>query len=375
MRAEWSQKHDGNASRSIRGSEPTLSPNTAENMSRAIRKYSAIVAEGGWQKIPTRATLRLGVRHKNVYLLRKRLQMAGDLDPRASMSDVFVSRLAEAVRRFQERHGIIPDSVVRGATLAALNVPADLRLRQLETNLVRIRSMSGYLGDRYVMVNIPAAEIEAVEAGRVVSRHTAVVGKVDRQTPILASRIHELNFNPFWTVPVSIIRKDLIPKMKEDPQYLARNKIRIFDTRGRELFADQIDWDSDEATKYMFKQDPGKINSLGTVRINFPNPHSVYLHDTPSKSLFGRNERFFSSGCVRVQNVRDLVTWLLRDTKGWTRAEIDATIASGERIDVRLAEPVPLYITYITAWVGSDGIVNFREDIYNRDGLGAIAQN
>ncbi|MCC2111902.1 MAG: L,D-transpeptidase family protein [Hyphomicrobiales bacterium] len=375
MRTEWSQKFDSGGPQSIRGSEPTLSPDTAENLGVAIQKYSTIVARGGWKTVPTGITLRLGVRHRNIYLLRERLQTTGDLDPKVRVSDTFDSYVAEAVRRFQERHGIIPDGVVRGTTLAALNVPADVRLHQLETNLIRIRSMSGFLGDRYVMVNIPAAEIEAVEGGRVVSRHTAVVGKVDRQTPILASRIQELNFNPFWTVPKSIIRKDLIPKMKEDPDYLTKNKIRIFDYHGNELQANEINWDTDEAVNFMFKQDPGEENSLGTVRINFPNPHSVYLHDTPSKSLFGRNERFFSSGCVRVQNVRELVTWLLRDTDGWSRAQIDATIASGERTDAKMVEPVPLYTTYITAWASSDGIVNFRDDVYNRDGLGPLAQN
>ncbi|HOV03471.1 MAG TPA: L,D-transpeptidase family protein [Kaistiaceae bacterium] len=375
LQAEWTQRFDSGEHTNVRGSEATLSPQTAINIEQAIQRYSAIVASGGWPKVATQTTLRIGVRAAAVMTLRQRLKISGDLDANSGNGDAYDSYVAEAVRRFQERHGIIADGVVRGSTFAALNVPADVRLQQLETNLVRVRAMSGFLGDRYVMVNIPAAEIEAVDMGQVASRHIGVVGKIDRQTPIVASRITELNFNPFWTVPLSIIKKDLIPKMKEDPQYLTKNKIRIYDGYGSELLPEQINWDSDEATKYMFRQDPGEINSLGNVRINFSNPHNVYLHDTPSKTLFGKDYRFHSSGCVRVQNVRELVTWLLRDTPGWSRAQIDATIQSGERTDVKLVEPVPIYTTYITAWATSGGVVNFRDDIYNRDGLGQYAQN
>ncbi|MEZ5839920.1 MAG: L,D-transpeptidase family protein [Hyphomicrobiales bacterium] len=375
LQAEWTQRFDSGEHTNVRGNEPTLSPQTAINIEQAIQRYSQIVASGGWPKVATSTTLRIGVRNAAVMTLRERLKVSGDLDANAGRGDAYDSYVAEAVRRFQERHGIIADGVVRASTFNALNVPADVRLQQLETNLVRVRAMSGFLGDRYVMVNIPAAEIEAIDMGQVASRHIGVVGKIDRQTPIVASRITELNFNPFWTVPLSIIKKDLIPKMKQDPQYLAKNKIRIFDGYGNELMPEQVNWDTDEATKYMFKQDPGEINSLGNVRINFSNPHNVYLHDTPSKTLFGKDYRFHSSGCVRVQNVRELVTWLLRDTPGWSRAQIDATIQSGERVDVKLVEPVPIYTTYITAWATSSGVVNFRDDIYNRDGLGQYAQN
>ena len=326
--------------------------------------------------MPDTVTLRVGVRHDNVRVLRTRLMMSGDLDQQAGISEIFDSYVEAGVRRFQQRHGVVPDGVVRRDSFAALNIPVGPRLQQLETNLVRVRAMSGYLGDRYVMVNIPAAALEAVENGSVVSRHTAIVGKVDRQTPILSSRIHELNFNPYWTVPVSIIRRDLIPKMQEDPTYLARNRIRIFDWRsGDELQPEQIDWTTEQATEYMFRQDPGEINSLGTVKINFHNQHQVYLHDTPTRTLFGEDYRFLSSGCVRVQNIRELVTWLLRDEAGWNRARVDEVIRTGERLDVRITNPSAIYTNYITAWSTSDGIVNFRDDIYGRDGIPSVAQN
>ncbi len=355
----------------IRTNQPTLSSATVVHIENAISKYRRIVSNGGWAKVNTNGrNLRLGSWDSSVVALRQRLVTSGDLDPELASGQRFDGDVDAAVRRFQVRHGLRPDGVVGQAALIALNVPAAVRLRQLETNLVRVRAMSGYLGDTYVMVNIPAAEIEAVDHGVVRSRHTAVVGKIDRQTPILASKIYELNFNPFWTVPRSIIRKDLIPKMQQDPQYLAKNNIRIFDWHGNELQATDVDWTTDEAVKLKFRQDPGKENSLGSIRINFHNTHQVYLHDTPSKSLFTQDYRFDSSGCVRVDHVRDLVSWLLESTTPeWNRARVDEVIASGAREDVKLATQVPLYLAYVTAWANDKGVVNFREDIYNRDGL------
>ncbi|GAA0783195.1 murein L,D-transpeptidase [Roseibium denhamense] len=360
----------------VKSYAPTLSPETADYISIAIDRYQRIVQAGGWGGVTAGGkAMRIGAKDSRVVELRRRLIASGDLEQHAGLSDTFDSYVDAALRRFQLRHGLIPDGVMGDSTVQALNIPAHVRLRQLETNLIRMRSMSGFLGDRYVMVNIPAAEIEAVEDGRVRSRHTAVVGKIDRQTPILNSKIYELNFNPYWTVPVSIIRKDLIPKMKEDPQYLAKNKIRIFDWSGNELQWQQIDWNTDEATQYRFTQDPGQENSLGSVRINFHNKHQVYLHDTPSKTLFGEDYRFHSSGCVRVQNVRELVTWLLQSTTpDWNRGKVDSVIRTGAREDVRLKSQIPLYMTYVTAWANSDGVVHFRDDIYNRDDLAGTGE-
>lgn len=358
--------------------EPMFSPASAVNLETALRQHSDMMARGGWAQVPADVVLRLGVRHANVQRLRERLIVAGDLSQQWGITDIFDSYVDSAVRRFQARHGLIVDGVMGAEGFAAMNVPIGLRVRQMETNLVRIRSMSGFLGDRYVMVNIPAAALEAIDNGTVTTRHTAIVGKVDRPTPILDSRIHELNFNPYWTVPVSIIRRDLIPLMQENPNYLAENNIRIFSSWGSgadELRPEQVDWNTEEATRYMFRQDPGEINSLGSVKINFHNEHQVYLHDTPSKSLFGEDYRFLSSGCVRVQNIRELVTWLLANTDSWSRQRIDQVIATGERIDLSIPDPAPLYINYVTAWAASDGTVNFREDIYNRDGLPAVVSN
>jgi L,D-transpeptidase YcbB len=375
QRDELDQGFDS-ASRTIRmpdASLPTLSPATAQATERAIGRYEAIVARGGWPEVASPDRMRLGARHPAVAALRQRLAAVGDLESSGGgISDIYDSYVEAAVRRFQARHGLSVDGIVREQTLNALNIPAPVRLNQLKTNLARLRAFGGSPG-RFVMCNIPAAQIEAVEGGAVVSRHTAVVGKPDRPSPDIQSKIIEINFNPYWTVPVSIVRRDLIPKMQEEPDYLAKNLIRIFDPRGRELLPQQINWYSEEAVNYQFKQDPGDLNSLGSIRINFPNPHQVYMHDTPFKNLFGEDFRFHSSGCVRVQNVRELVSWLLATTPGWSRPEIDQVIRSAERKDARLTPPVPLVWVYVTAWATSDGVVQFREDIYSRDGLGAYA--
>ena len=200
-------------------------------------------------------------------------------------------------------------------------------------------------------------------------RHTAIVGKIERPTPLLNSKIYEINFNPSWTVPKSIIKRDLIPLMQKQPNYLAEQRIRIFTNSGEELQPEQVDWQTDEAVKYMFRQDPGDFNSLGQVRINFHNSHAVYMHDTPNKGLFREETRFFSSGCVRVQNVRELIAWLAKSTGGWDRSQIDAMYRTGERLDLKLNQQVPVYFAYITAWAVTDGVVQFRNDIYNLDGL------
>jgi murein L,D-transpeptidase YcbB/YkuD len=353
---------------------PTLSPATAQTTEQAIQQYEAIVARGGWPTVPPAERLRLGAKHPSVVPLRQRLIAAGDLAANGGVGEVYDSYVEAAVRRFQLRHGLSADGIVREQTLDALNIPAEIRLNQLKTNLVRLRTLSASLGERFVTVNIPGAHAEAVDHGTALSRHTAVVGKPDRPSPDIQSRVVEINFNPYWTVPASIVRKDLIPRMQEEPDYLTKNRIRILDQSGKELPPSQINWYSNEATNYMFKQDPGDFNSLGSIRINFHNQHGVYMHDTPFKNLFGEDFRFHSSGCVRIENVRGLVNWLLADTPGWSPAEIDQVIKSGERKDARLAKPVPLYWVYITAWATPDGVVQFRDDIYNRDGLGTYAK-
>jgi murein L,D-transpeptidase YcbB/YkuD len=370
--AEWRQSYETAERLAVnRETTPTLSPATLAATEAAIQQYQGIVSRGGWNPVPATAELKLGVKSKAVQALRQRLVVSGDLDAVAGSGPVFDSFVEAAVKRFQARHGLGPTGFVGEQTFTELNVPAEARLQQLETNIVRLRAFSGNLGDRFVMVNIPAAAVETVENGVVYSHHAAGVGKIDRQSPIMQAKATQINFNPFWTVPPSLIKKDLIPKMQADPTYLTEEKIRVFNKEGQEVSPQSINWNSLDATNYKYRQDTGAdINSLGFVRVNIPNPYGVYMHDTPSKGIFGDDFRFVSSGCVRVQDVRDYVAWLLKDTPGWSRDQIDEVIRSGQRLDVTLAQPVNVYWVYVTAWATPDGVTQFREDIYQRDGAG-----
>ncbi len=372
--SEWSDGFDAASvsAADVRTSIPTMSPQIIGALQSAIAEYSGIVSRGGWPTVPSDKSLRIGMSDPAVAVLRQRLAIAGDLPSAAdNNSTAFDSYVDAAVKRFQARHGIQPDGVVGDSTFAALNVSAQVRLTQLATNLTRLKVlMARKMPPRFVMVNIPAASVEVVENGVVVQRHTAVVGKVTRPSPIVNSHITEINFHPYWTVPASIIRKDLIPLMQKDPTYLTTWKIRVYDPKGNEISPDQIDWQTDQATKgYSFRQDPGDENSLGIVKINFPSPDGVYMHDTPHKGLFNDDYRFDSSGCVRIQNIRELITWILKNTPGQTPDVVDYELRNPERLDVKVADPIPLHWTYITAWSTTDGIVNFRNDIYDLDGL------
>lgn len=375
---EWQQKFDsGDTARyeRMKSDTPLLSPETGAAMEAAIPRLSEIVSRGGWPQVSSSTKLKIGSRSDAVQVLRQRLVVSGDMPAeqlKTGYRDTFDSYVDAAVRRFQVRHGLRPDGVVDHTVLDVMNVTADVRLEQLKTNLIRIRSMSGFLGERYIFMNVPAAELEMVEGGRVVERHNAVVGKIDRQTPTLTSAVREINFHPYWHVPVSIIKKDLIPKMQTEPDYLAKNHIRIFDGKGQEVPPESVDWNSAQALQYQFRQDPGGDNAMSTVKVTFPNKDDVYMHDTPFKDLFGDNNRFYSSGCMRIQNIQGLVTWLLRDTAGWTPQAVEDALRNGNRLDAKLKTTVPVYINYITAWVTREGVIHFRDDIYNRDGVGML---
>jgi len=373
-RGNWDDQFDAQVSAKSSNAKvsttiPIFSPETIGYSEQAIGQYSNIVAQGGWPQVPPTKKLQLGVTDPDVEILRKRLIISGDLSAEAGLSPAFDTYVDAALKRFQRRHGLPADGVTGKYTYAAMNVSAPVRLGQLETNLVRLRSMSGDLGQRYVFVNIPAAQVEAVENHRVVLRHTAIVGKIDRQSPIVNSKINEIIVNPYWNAPESIVRKDIIPLMRKDPQYLTKNGIRIIGPDGQEIPPEAIDWSTEDAARYRLRQDPSKINAMASVKINFPSPDGVYMHDTPSQSLFNKLMRFDSSGCVRVQNVRDLVTWILKNTDGWNRQRFEETIKGGQNTPVNVADPVPVYWNYISAWSTGPGVVQFRDDVYARDGV------
>lgn len=370
--AEEREQNSRLAMEAIGGTDPIVSLDTEYNLQRVAEYYERLVSIGGWPDVPESIfRLGLGSDRSPVQDLRKYLMHTGDLSQEAGMSNRFDAQLDAAVRGFQARHGLQINGVVDEHTFWAMKVPAQTRLNQINLNLQRVRGLSGQLSDRYVNVNIPAASIEGVENNQIARRHTAVVGKVDRQTPILQSRIHQINFNPYWTVPKSIIRRDIIGLVNDNPNYLAEYNIRILDGSGNEVPQSQIDWSTEEAVNYTFRQDPGAKNSMGHVKINFHNPHAVYLHDTPQQNLFTENARFHSSGCVRVNNVDEFVAWILRDD-GYDIIAVNGAFASGERLDVAVSKPVPILTTYFTAWANKNGVISFRDDVYEFDAQGKV---
>jgi murein L,D-transpeptidase YcbB/YkuD len=356
--------------------EPILSYDTLYNLQLAISQYEPFVANGGWEEIPQEAYgLTLGNSRPAVIQLKRRLISSGDMALVENVNDTFDAATDAGVRKFQARHGLVLNGQVDEQTWYAMNVPAQDRLQQLYLNFTRVQNIASSLSPRYVVVNIPAATIEAVNDGMVEQRHTAVVGRVDRATPIMASKVSQINFNPYWHVPKSLVRKDLTKYMMENPSYLAEQNIFIYDGSGNKIDPSTINWAniSDQEVNYMYRQEPGAANSMGHCKINFYNPYDCYLHDTPSKALFGENARFHSSGCVRVDGVNQLVSWLLRDNGDWDQSKVDSTFASLQRLDVECKARVPIHTTYITAWANRQGTVSFRDDVYQFDAQGKVS--
>jgi murein L,D-transpeptidase YcbB/YkuD len=358
---------------------PTISPSNIDNMKAAIKRYADIVARGGWDQLPL-VELRTGKTHPAVVALRQRLRAEGDLTGASEgYEQTFDFYVEKAVKAAQERNGLPPTGVVDKATVAALNVPASARLRQLRTNLTRIQALAAPTKGRYILVNIPAAQIEAIEDDHVASRHAGVVGKIERQTPILQSYIHEINFNKEWILPPTVIQQDLVPKARAGhvADVFKRYGVDVYSDytayqKGHKLDPQTVDWSGPSATKLFFAQKPGEDNPLGFLKINFFNPYSVYMHDTPAKSIFARNFRAESSGCVRVQNIPLLASWILRDN-GWDLTRVNSMKQSGETLNVPVKAKIKLYFGYVTAWATPDGAAHFRRDIYNRDGVGVTA--
>jgi L,D-transpeptidase YcbB len=354
---------------------PTLATQNIAATKAAIEKYKLIVAQGGWPTVPAVA-MKPGSRGQEIVILHRRLEISGDLVG-MSVPEEYDAAVVAAVKRFQARHGLPPTGVVDSkATVEALNVPATVRLTQLQANLKRLQKLAPKATGRYILVNIPAAQVEAVENGRVVQRHAAVVGKIERPTPELTSRVTDINFNPYWHVPRSIVHKDLVPKGREfasrGQDMLAAYHMEAFDTQGNPLDPRQIDWFGEAVYTYNFRQRPWEENSLGFVKINFPNKDAVYLHDTPLKGLFGKAIRFESSGCVRVHNVDHLVAWILRGNPNWSLPQIQAMKHNGQQADVKVTGNIGVNLAYVSAWATPDGQVHFRPDIYNHD-VGAYA--
>ncbi len=351
---------------------PLIAPEAEAGLGQAIARYQQIAGAGGWQIIPRTRTLRVGDVDETVPLLRRRLQLTDGVAPGSDSDWNFDETLQAGLVRFQRRHGIPGGGALDGRTLAALNISAEQRLQQLRVNQLRIRDLLDRgMPERYVIVNVPAFELQAVTAGQVEISSRVIAGRPERQTPATAAKIVNINFFPFWRVPESVAFKDLVPRAQKDPEFLIREGIRVLaDWNGQELDPRAIDWNQPEYLNIKFKQDPGPQNALGLVRIDMPNPDNVYMHDTPMKPLFGRSSRGFSAGCVRVHKIFELVTWIAATNGDWDRARVDSALLGGQPLDIKLNKPIDVFFTYLTAWVDTNGAPQFRADLYARDSSG-----
>ena len=342
-------------------------------MLRAIAWYDRIVSNGGWPELVLSGPLEEGSEGPEVALLKQRLAIEGYLAASNEVDERFDKVTEDAVRRFQRNHGLARSGKIDKPTVEALNMPAEARLATLRTNLQRVEVYSKDLEDRYIIVNIPAAQLETVSGRSVYSRHNIIAGKPQRPSPVVITKISDLNFNPYWHAPASIVARDIIPDMLKNPNHLQKLNIKIFDgAGGPEIDPSTIDWAHTAPDRYLFRQEPGGENAMATVKINFPSPFGVYMHDTPTKQLFSEGERYFSSGCVRVDKVQILEDWILRGQDGWDMDRIQAMAESGERLDIKVAEGPQVRWVYLTAWVTDDGGVHFRPDIYELDGSGFV---
>ena len=340
-----------------------------------LKEYRALQAAGGWSPISAGPTIEPGMSDPRVPALRYRLTVTKDLEgtleaPTPPYDTVYDPALEAAVKRFQQRHGLTSDGAVGPGTLQALNVPVSTRIDQIRVNLERSRWVLHELHGNFVLVDVAGFYVSYFRDDEPVWTSKVIVGRPYRETPIFKSTITYVVFNPTWTIPSGILVKDKLPVIKRDPGYLKRNNIRVIDSSGREVDPRSVNWNRYGAGRlppYQLRQDPGDDNALGLVKIMFPNQYSVYLHDTPSKSLFDKDERTFSSGCIRVQKAFELAELVLDDPSRWNQATMAEVVAAKAMKTVNLAKPVPVLLLYWTAQPTPDGQVLFRNDIYGRD--------
>ena len=342
-------------------------------LKKALQRYRDIEQQGGWQRLNKGPTLQSGVQHRQVKQLRRRLEISGDLvEGFLPNMDIFNHGLTEAVKRFQQRHGLTVDGNVGQQTRRALNISVSARIRQIRINMERWRWMPRKLGKWYLMVNMTGFELYIMENGSSVLAMPVIIGKSYRSTPSFSGLISTMEYNPYWTIPTNMAVKDFVPRLINDPSYLAKKSIKLF--RGWGENAQEIDpltvnWKKVDKDRfpYWLRQEPGPKNALGRVKFLFSNPYEIYLHGTPDRHLFDRVVRTFSSGCIRVKDPVRLAAYLLNDGSLQMEEEILANIHLGTNQSVRLPVSVPIYLVYWTAWVDQHGSLNFRRDIYGRD--------
>ncbi len=350
-----------------------LLPPQAEyfRLMNTLNQYRKIAAKGGWSIVNDEKILEVGDRNESVAKFKERLLNSGDLKHLGD-ENVFNEDIETAVVRFQKRHGLKTDGIVGTETFRALNVPVDQRVKQIEVNLERMRWASRSLGHRYIVVNIADYNLRVIEHNETVMTMEVVVGRPYWDTPVFSEKMLYLVLNPSWKVPTSIVRREILPKIKKSPDYLASQGFQV--VNGWMDDAEEIDWTTIDwagmtagSFKYKIRQAPGPLNPLGRIKFMMPNKFNIYLHDTPARELFSRNSRAFSHGCIRVKSPVELAIYLLQDDTDWTHENVMDAMEKGEELKIELQTPINVHVLYLTSWVDEEGILNFRDDIYGRD--------
>ncbi len=368
--------HSGNIKETLQQLLPMM-PHYAA-LRKALKHYRNLQNNGGWTVIPPGPLLKRGMTSERVPWLQNRLKMTGELTQETLTStDIYSKEVEQAVIRFQQRHGLKDDGIVGPETLAQMNVPIESRIEQLRANLERLRWVSQSLPQNYLLVDIAGFRVKHFQDGKNIWTTRAVVGTPYRTTPVFRSLMTYLVLNPSWTVPPTILKEDLLPKLRKDSTVLREKRLTVINNTGQMIDPESIDWSSATIKnfKYHLRQLPGPNNALGRIKFMFPNNYSVYLHDTPAKNLFEASQRAFSSGCIRIEDPLKLAETLLQSNDGWDRNRLEREINSGQTRTINLNLPIPVLLMYFTAEAGEDDSVQFRKDLYQRDASIIIALN
>lgn len=359
---------------SIKETLYSLLPQSEEykKLRNKLKRYKEIKENGGFIKINGDQLLEIGTENDAVYNLKVRLKQTGDYDYKLEENNVFDKKLEEAVIKFQKRHGLKPDGVVGKNTFKALDKSVDSIINTIIINMERLRWLPKDLGKTYILVNIADYKLQVIENNENVFSSDVIIGREQRMTPVFSNNISYVVFNPYWNLPRSISIRDKLPKIKKDINYLTDNNYRVFkweDSKLVEVNYKEIDWQNLNYNNfdYFLRQDPGPNNALGRVKFMFPNKYSVYLHDTPTKGLFSRHYRSFSSGCIRLEDPFKLAEYIFRKNKSWDEDKINQILETNKETTVYLENKIPIHIIYLTAWVDDQNKLNLRNDIYQRD--------
>ena len=341
-----------------------------KHLKKGLKTYREIEENGGWPAIPAGETLKKGMTGDRVALMRKRLEITGDLtESEPDSADIFDQALEDAVKRFQFRNNLTQDGVVGKGTLEQMNVPVEERIDQIRINMERARWVMHHLEDDFLVVNIAGFNLRRVTNNEVVYYSPVIVGRRYHESPVFKATMQYFVINPTWTVPYSIATKETLPKLQKDPGYLDKHNMIIMDRNGKKLNPYDIDFHKYSRNNFPFtvRQEPGPNNALGEVKFIFPNPYNVYVHDTPGRTLFSREDRAFSHGCIRLQKKWELLLSLMQGQDDWNMDKINEILASGKTTTVHLPDPIDILILYWTAGADREDRIFFNKDVYSRD--------